>query len=648
MKKIQRKKYCHSPEQSQARPFFWWPVGDEAHKREWTGGVWLGAGASRELVMDFGREVGGRLWINWGRVRGGPVRFYFSESLEELFPDGDVEWTPLPGVAAMAGQHTYSGRGGRNWRDRRLRGGFRYVLVRAARGVTALLHDVRVELDFYVPPNGRYPGGFDCSDERLTRIWYGAAYTMQVSTKRPWESFVGGTHKVGQGDWVIFDGAKRDRIVWNMDLALCAPGYLMSLGNPGAVKDSLLTVLEQKGRGLFALRPDYIPHSAFPLMRPAGIFNTSMTFSVYVLWWIRCVVAYYLHTGDDVFAREMLAHVREGLDWFRRQCRPSPQSGASLFFANGLNDLSWDYTVHRVGFSGATNLMYMKTLEETAWLIRNLGGDDTWRKDCERGAADVRKAMFDTGFKPYNLFDEKRGRFRHTTLEDTPLTLEVNALAVLFGLLKGKRAHRALDLLRERMHVDWGSLCSDAPFPLVLQRRHNNRVMPSLVAYEVAALAKMKRCGEALDLARQTWLPMLEQGSGSTYWEWYGDNGRAAGSFASLCHPWSANILEVLNSIMTGLHPCAPGCEKFILTPTPAYVPEDIGWCRCDLATPRGAVRVQWKRRKNGDLRYRAELPDGVRVVPDSGKKVRATAAGKSLKGKPLKKEFDILISREN
>lgn len=635
-----KSKYCHSPVSRFISPVAYRNPQDKIRKIHWKKGrtITIGSGCeAREIVVDFGKEVGGYLRVQFGKVQGGAVRFYFSECLEELEPAGDVVWEPFFSRTRIFCQHTYRGRGEKWWQALMLRGGFRYLLVKPDLGVKAEIKNIEIEADFYIPKGGNYPGFFECSDSQINHIWYAAAYTMQVATKHPWESFVFGCDKAGEGEWVIFDGAKRDRAVWSLDLAISIPSYLLSLWNPDAVRDSLLTLLSQKGKGGFALKPGYIPHSGFPTNRITWLGGTFSTFSVYVMWWIRGVYFYYLHTGDKEFVRNVFHDITEGLRWLETQTRKSPKSQTPLFFANVLNDLSWDYTIYRFGFSGATNMVWAKTLEEAAWLAEQVIGDKMMAAKYRERVRAIKKAVFEKGFKPYDLWDSYMGRFRHTTMEDKPFTQEVNAQAVLFDFVRGRAAHLLLNLMAKRLHVDWGSLSADKRFPLVLYSRHNSKVMPSLVAYEVAALMKYGRFNEALNLTKRTWEPMLEKGTGTTFWEWYGDEGHCPPVLtgASLCHPWSAWILQVLNENLTGIRPVSGGFSEFELDSSSIAQCSKIDNLNFRIPTPQGIISGEWHR-DNKKVVYEANLPDGIegRLSP-----VLKSIVGEDSKGRKIRRQ---------
>jgi len=630
--KKQAATYCLSPAAGIIRPARFWDAGNPETKETWPDKpVRIGgrSGTPRAIVVDFGREVGGHLRVVWGRTGGVTVRFFFSESLEHLYPFGDHVWEP-PAVSLLMGKHTYRGRGSAEWKDPLIRGGFRYVLVKPARRSGIEIRDLALEPDFFIPEDGKYAGEFISSDEDLNRIWYSAAYTLQVGTKRPWEGFFTTRDRVGTGEWVITDGAKRDRAVWSLDLVVSIPSFLLSLGEPAVARDSLVSLIEQKDRGLFALRDGYIPHSSFPVTHPVGITNALQTFSNYVLWWIRGAWSYYLYTGDTAFARDMSTHIEDALKWVERRARPSPETSTPLFHADGFNDLSWDYTIHRKGFPGATNLLWAKTLEEAARLARAAGCGD---KETEYAgkAADIRRAVFEKGFRPHNLFDHSESRFRHTTRDGPHTTLEVNAMAVLYDFVAGEKAHELLDLLARRLHVEWGSLCSDRRIHGPLVDWHNKKVMPCITSLEVAALMKYARFREALELVKATWLPMLGRGPESTFWEWYGDRGGITNAMASLCHPWSAAILQVLTESITGITPEAGGYSSFRLDPLFAGSgagPEQVEF---RIPTPSGPIKGAWRRRGERTT-YEIDCPPGLngRFVQRQGMvSVRGPRGGK-------------------
>lgn len=105
---------------------------------------------------------------------------------------------------------------------------------------------------------------------------------------------------------------------------------------------------------------------------------------------------------------------------------------------------------------------------------------------------------------------------------------------------------------------------------------------------------------------------MLKQGTGTTFWEWYGNEGRHAGAFASLCHPWSAWIVQVLTENLTGIKPVRGGFSLFELNPSAIANAREINFLRFRIPTPEGQITGEWHRSKQGIV-YKAVLPDGIK-----------------------------------
>ena len=120
-----------------------------------------------------------------------------------------------------------------------------------------------------------YKGSFRCNDERLNRIWETGAYTLLLNMQ----------------DY-IYDGAKRDRLVWMGDLHPEICGILSVFDDVSLIPASLDFVRD---------------HTPLP-----RVMNNITSYS---LWWIVNQYEYYLHRGDLVYLQEQ----REYLTGLLRQ-----------------------------------------------------------------------------------------------------------------------------------------------------------------------------------------------------------------------------------------------------------------------------------------------------------------------------------------
>ena len=82
-----------------------------------------------------------------------------------------------------------------------------------------------------------------------------------------------------------------------------------------------------------------------------------------------------------------------------------------------------------------------------------------------------------------------------------------------------------------------------------------------------------------------------------------GVNGR------SDCHAWGSLILFELPAIVLGVHPAAPGYEQIAVTPVPGY----IDWAEGEVITPKGIMKVFWKKDKYGKLDLQYQLQENSR-----------------------------------
>ena len=199
------------------------------------------------ILLDFGIELHGGVRINvYGSA--GQVRLRFGESVSEALgtPNQnhaihDAELL-LPNIGMMEYGNT----------------GFRFVsLVNTGSAPLTLfsIHAVAVYRDL------AYAGSFQSSDERLDRIWRTAAYTLQLNLQ----------------DY-IYDGIKRDRLVWMGDMHPEVRGMLSAFRDLSLVEKSL----------------DFMRTTTD---HPRGM-NDCWSYS---MWYLICLRDYYRASGNHEF-----------------------------------------------------------------------------------------------------------------------------------------------------------------------------------------------------------------------------------------------------------------------------------------------------------------------------------------------------------
>jgi alpha-L-rhamnosidase len=137
-----------------------------------------------QVMLDFGREVNGRLEFVSDSDQAADVDLRYGESEAEALNQPYLGTTPLH-VAPHATAHGP-------------KGAFRYALLRFQRGANVRFHSIQLD-GIYYPV--KYQGFFQSSDEKLNRMWMVGAYTA---------------HLCMQDD--VWDAPKRDRGRWMGDL----------------------------------------------------------------------------------------------------------------------------------------------------------------------------------------------------------------------------------------------------------------------------------------------------------------------------------------------------------------------------------------------------------------------------------------------
>jgi len=206
------------------------------------------------LLLDFGREISGRIVFESSSSTGSVVSIAYGESeLEALATGitseqrgGNYLGTNLVDVPAKG---TASGP----------KSAFRYVRIRFLRGAPTIeFRSIHAEAIVYPV---QFAGSFESSDLELNRIWETAAYTA---------------HLCMQDD--IWDAPKRDRGRWAGDLDVEGRVILTTFGDTKLLEDTLRRVAEDTPPGE-------------PVNGIAG----------YTAQWITTLSTLYLHSGDQAF-----------------------------------------------------------------------------------------------------------------------------------------------------------------------------------------------------------------------------------------------------------------------------------------------------------------------------------------------------------
>lgn len=267
-------------------------------------------GEAPGILVDFGRELHGGIEMNNGITplhQPTKVRVRFGESVAECMGETDQDHAihnqevliPWYGTTEIGNT------------------GFRFVRIDLLEPNTQL--DLKRLQAVFLFRDLPYLGSFQCSDERLNKIWETGAYTAHLCMQN-----------------MLWDGIKRDRLVWIGDMHPETMTINAVFGEVDVVPASL----------------DYVRDQT-PL---PGWMNGIGSYSI---WWIRIHRAWYQQHGNKAFVEEqrdylkgllalLLENIGEDgketlggarfLDWPSSEDPTAIQAGLQALLTLGLGD----------------------------------------------------------------------------------------------------------------------------------------------------------------------------------------------------------------------------------------------------------------------------------------------------------------------
>lgn len=476
----------------------------------------LNAGAA--MLLDFGRELHGGVRIVTGGD-GGRIRLRFGESASEAMStpnqDHSIHDTELD--CPKMGMLEYGCTG------------FRFVRIDVLTDGLPLLGVCAVA----IYRDLKRIGSFKCSDERLNKIWETGLYTVQLCMQ----------------DY-IYDGIKRDRLVWLGDL------------NPEL--RVVLSVFDDCS--ILPRSMDFVRN-----ITPLPHFMNSML--SYSCWWIINQYELFLHRGDLDYLREQADYLSGLITIFADMV----QADGRVDTGNFPLFLDWptsvDDTAQKAGGQGLFAWMF----HDAAILCDALGlGADANRARDAR--ARVMTYVPDCrGIKSAAAIQTLSGLCdRSNVIIDNPTA----GVSTFYGyyMLLAQPVPSALDVIRKY----WGAMLDYG----------------ATTFWEDFNLDWVQN---ALPIDR---LPVAGKD------DLHADFGNFCykGLRHSLCHGWAGGPTAYLMEKVLGIRVAEPGSRAVIIKPELA----DLDFAQGTFPTPFGPISVSVTKDGNRDI-CEAKLPDGIR-----------------------------------
>ena len=308
------------------------------------------------------------------------------------------------------------------------------------------------------------------------------------------------------------------------------------------------------------------------------------------LIWILTIWDDYFQTGSPAMFAEQLPRIERVLDYFAGEGRG--RKGLLAYDPRYWLFLDW-CDIHKTGTPTLLNLWYLLTLQKLCVLAEAAGLDD--KRATFEQLRDSQTARIDR-----HLWDGRQRMYVDGLADDgsavTRYSVHTQTLAMLCGL-------------KPRFHAHW---ISERLLPY-LEGRPVASALPS--SYWVSYVYDvMEAAGHGADVVahiRKRWSPMIPFGG---CWEIFlddpfGPNGIGA---STTSHAWAAHPIFHLARTLGGVRQAEPAWTRVRFGPVLTVAGLDHS--SVVVPTPHGAIRTDWRRLSETDVRVRLKLPRGVRA----------------------------------
>lgn len=491
------------------------------------------------ILLDYGQEIhGGIRLLVWNSSisSGATVRVRFGESVGEAMAEigddknatNDHARRDLKTEVGMMSMNPIG------------ETGFRFVRID--------LEDKDAEIwlkavpAIFVYKDVEYKGSFTCSDPLLNRIWDVGAYTVHLNMQE-----------------YVWDGIKRDRLVWIGDMHPETTTIQAVFGEDDAVERSLDFIREET-----------------PL--PGWMNN----YASYTMWYVIIVYDWYFHTGNKSFLEKQ----REYLEGVADQLSQYVDENGQDTVREG-RFLDWPSEGKTKVVDAGVQAIHVWAVESLKKIFDILGDGIRVRK-CEAELEMLRSYETD--------YEDSKQAAALLVINGMKDAAEVNEKLLKQGGARGMSSFMGYYILTARAMAGDYQGCLDCI-------REYWGGMLSLGAttfwedFDVSWLENASRIDE---------LP--EDGKVDVHGT-YGDY-CYVGYRHSFCHGWASGATPWLSENVLGIQVMEAGCKKVKIEPHLG----DLEWAEGAYPTPYGVIRVEHRKMKDGSIDTRIDAPKEIEI----------------------------------
>lgn len=487
------------------------------------------------ILLDFGREIHGRVRIltYTGNSDCPPeMRITYGESVSEA----------LSNIGHQGATNDHSVRDTifrfPDFSDMSLNeSGFRFVKLELLSKNTSI--NIKAIIAESKMRDIEYLGSFESSSEELNRIYNTAAYTCHMCMQQ-----------------FIWDGIKRDRLVWVGDMHPEMLAVKTVFGNNKIIDESLNFMRETT-----------------PLP------NWMNGMPTYSLWWLIILWDWYFYTGNENFINENKDYALKLIKTVTELINDDGSDNLPSYF------LDWPCNGKKAGISGSRALLAW-CLEKSAELC-NYFNDTQLSEIC----MSKKKILISTPAKNYGA-KQVEAFFSISGWKNEKEAGEF----ILNNGSKGFSTFMSYYLLKSASKYDMSKTLE------ALEEYYGTMLKMGATSFWEDFDIEWAENAFGIDK-----LPVDEKK------DIHGDFGAFCykGLRHSLCHGWSSGPVAFLAEDVLGIKPMAAGCKKIRISP-------DLGnleFAKGTYPTPYGVIKISVLKNNNGNFDITYEAPKEIEII---------------------------------
>ena len=495
-------------------------------------------GERASILVDFGCEFHGSLrlysWYLKSATKRVNLKIRFGESVSEAM----TPWPEKGSTNDHANRDVVMNVGFLSANETN-ESGFRFACIE--------LMDDDCSIDLYmiqgvmIDRNLERLGTFNSSCQRVNDIFETSVYTAYLNMQE-----------------YLWDGIKRDRLVWCGDIYPSELTILAAFGAHEVLKKSLDI------------------HSL--ITPPTGWMNGYPSYS---LWWVLSHDLFYMASGDLEYLKEnhdyikaVIHHITDHVDEDGVETLPQ-------------KFLDWPSSTNPEALHSGMQALFAIFFERAAYLMREMGDEETARF-CDDYHAKVSKVHL-----PHGNNKQAAAMLGLSGIEDVK---KMNEEVIVPGGGHGYSTFMGYTILSAK------ALAGDMTRALADMREYWGGMldMGATTFWEDFDLDWMENATPITEPVPEGKVDI------------HGDYGAYCYLKLrhSLCHAWASGPAPFLMKYVLGIQILEPGCKKIAIKPDLG----DLDWAEGTYPTPYGLIKVRHEKTADG-IKSTVEVPEGVEVV---------------------------------